>query len=161
MAPVGLPPCLHCARKTHSQSPGDNGDIFFSDVRVTPMPNGLMPIFYVSNLSGSRTPRLTKQMLEKIATIRNEVRPKYRRYLAFTFEKYFNREFLIVFLDGHWQYPELECCYRLGSCKHNCGCQFNPVLHLREIVPVGVDGGRCTDNLPIWNDVAAAVGSCG
>lgn len=156
--PEPLPTCRNCVPgRSASGRPalhrGNSSDVFFPRIVVTPMPNGLMPYFLVSALGGRGVPRLTSQMSHEVDAIRRQLRPRYRSALAVTFAEYAGREFLMVFLDGYWQYPELDCCHRQGSCKHYCACYLNPIGRYRQIRPGDLHGGNCADDLPIWNEV--------
>lgn len=128
--------------------PGKPAELLYSRTFVRPDADGRPRIFFTRDLGKSTTPILTLAMKSSLYRIAREIRPQYRRALAFLFAGAIGRQFFVVFLDGYPQYPALNICRPRNDlgCHSECALFVDPIT--RRVTPSTIP--KCAERMPIW-----------
>jgi hypothetical protein len=110
-------------------------------------------VFRPRDIGQPGVPILTLEMRSVIVRVSDELRPEYRRHLAFLFSGIPGQQYFVVFLEGYPKYPVLNSCgSRSGlKCSRVCPSYVDP----RTNRVYATRSQTCVAKLPIWTNLAS------
>ncbi len=131
-----------------SGSGGESERLLTATAPVAAGRDGNPRVFRLRDIGKPGVPVLTIEMRSVIVRVSRDLRPEYRRHLAFLFSCLPGQQFFVVFLQGYPRYPVLNSCgSRSGlKCSRVCPLYVDP----RTNRVYATTMPTCAAELPIW-----------
>jgi hypothetical protein len=136
-----------------SGSGGESDRLLTATAPVAAGRDGNPRVFRPRDIGQPGVPILTLEMRSVIVRVSDELRPEYRRHLAFLFSGIPGQQYFVVFLEGYPKYPVLNGCgSRSGlKCSRVCPSYVDP----RTNRVYATRSQTCVAKLPIWTNLAS------
>jgi hypothetical protein len=131
-----------------SGSGGESDRLLTATTPVATGRDGNPRVFRPRDIGKTGVPVLTLEMRSVIVRVSGDLRPEYRRHLAFLFSGVPGQQFFVVFLKGYPRYPVLNSCRSQSDlkCSRVCPLYVDPRTNRVYVTTMP----SCTAELPIW-----------
>jgi hypothetical protein len=131
-----------------SGSGGESDRLLTATAPVAAGRGGNPRVFRLQDIGKPGVPVLTLEMRSVIVRVSRDLRPQYRRHLAFLFSGLPGQQFLVVFLEGYPKYPVLNSCGPRNGLKCSRVCPLYVDPRTNRVYPTTMP--TCAAKLPIW-----------